>query len=339
MTRRVRHITYTALCVWAILMLVAASSGADIDGATVLEKMLEAEGNVVFTAHQVTTLAKGPPLTSEQIVYRAGFKGMRTEYIAPPLLRGEIMADDGHVLAHFMPRAKVVKLRPSRLAALRQRTAQAAEAFKRGYLKVELVGRDRIAGRTAYVIEVKPARGGGGPARKFWVDADKWAKLKTEDIAPGGTVLSTSYYTRISFVNAIPDEKFRFQPPSGVRTEHMHRRQKLIPIQKARELVRFQILEPDYVPPGFRLAGAAVIPFRGSHLVGLRYTDGVSSFSLFETPERILSRKFLERLHKGPVRPGKGVYSWRRGRLNLTIVGHIPSDQIRKIASSVGTRP
>ncbi len=167
------------------------------------------------------------------------------------------------------------------------------------------------------------------------MDADKWIKLKTEDIAPDGTVVSTSYYTRINFVRSVAKEKFHLEPPPGVRVEQTHCRPQLMPIEKARDKVSFRILEPGYVPPGFKLAGAAVMPFRGSHLVALRYTDGVSSFSVFETPERILSRRFLERLHEGPVRPGKGVYSWRRDRLNLTIVGSIPSDRIRRIAYSV----
>ena len=316
------------------LLAVGAAMAEPIDGPTVLKRMLEAEGRVAFTAHQVTTLARGPSLTSEQIVYRAGFRGMRIEYIEPPRLKGEIRADDGRALVHFVPKANVVKIGPSGLAALRTRTEQAAQGFRKGNLSVELVGKDKIAGRTAYVIEVRPKLRRKAPTRKFWVDSEKWVKLKTEDIAPDGTVASMSYYTKIDFVNAIPDEKFRFKAPPGVRVE---RRMAPAPvsIEKARELVGFRVLEPAYLPPGFKPAGAMVQPFRRGKLVVIRYTDGVSSFSLFQTPGRMLKPRFLERLHEGPVQPDKGIYSWRKGNLNLTIIGQLPMDQIRKIASSV----
>ncbi|HUV03664.1 MAG TPA: MucB/RseB C-terminal domain-containing protein [Armatimonadota bacterium] len=324
-----------AIVVLFLLALVAGFASAEpIDGPTVLKKMLEAEGSAAFTAYQVTTLARGPSLTSEQIVYRAGFSGMRTEYMEPPRLKGEISADDGRVAAHLIPRAKVLRIGPSRLAALKMRTEQAALAFRRGNMKVELVGSDKIAGRNAYVIQVKPRLRAKGPTRKFWVDSEKWIKLKTEDIAPDGATASMSYYTRIDFVNTIPHEKFRLEPPPGFRVERQAPAD-LVPIDKAQESAGFRVLAPTYLPPGFKLVGAAVQSFRRGRLVVIRYTDGVSSFSLFETPERVLKPRFLARLHEGPVRPRKGIYSWQVGNLNLTIVGQLPIDQIRKVASSV----
>ena len=156
--------------------------------------------------------------------------------VAPPKLKGEVMADDGRVSAHLIPSQKVLRFHPSRLMVLRQRTEQAAQALSKGNLRVELVGKDEIAGRTAYVVVVKPRRGDQGPVRKFWVDADKWVKLKTEDIAPNGTVVSNSYYTRIQFVKDIPDSKFRIEPPAGYRVERVPGPPGLLPLDKARKL-------------------------------------------------------------------------------------------------------
>jgi negative regulator of sigma E activity len=324
------------ICIMALLLAVGAcaSYAEGVDGRTVLRNMLEAEGKVAYTAHQITTLAKGPALTSEQTIYRDGYRGMRTEYIAPPPLKGEIMADDGRMLAHLIPNAKVLKMRPSRLMALKMRTDQAEHAFGHGDLKVELVGRDRIAGRTAYVVEVRPVHRSRGQTRKFWVDAEKWIKLKTEDIGPDGAVASMSYFTRIDFVDSIPNEKFHIEPPPGVRVER-ETGPALLPLEKAQQAVRFRILKPSYVPSGYKLAGTSLFPFREGKVVALRYTDGVTSFSLFQAPGRMLDRKFLERLHDGPVRPGRGIYSWREDGLNLTIVGQLPEDQMRKVAASV----
>lgn len=326
----------TILAIACFITIIGAASAQEIDGPMVFKKMLEAEQQVSFTAHQVTTIARKPAVTSEQIIYKAGNRGMRMEYIDPPSLRGEVMADDGKTLMHYIPKEKVVRKHPSRLAAMGMRADQAGKAFSRGGLQVNLVGRDRIAGRNAYVIEVMPKMRQGSPPRKFWVDTKKWVKLKTEDIAPDGTIASMSYYTKIEFVNNIPDAKFHINLPEGVRVEQGREGKHSISIKQARQKAGFRVLEPSYLPPDFKPAGATVVPFRGGKLVALRYSDGVSSFSLFQTPGRMLNPKFLERLHEGPVQPGKGIYSWRHGSLNLTIVAPTMSqDQMRRIADSI----
>lgn len=332
MSRRITTIGISAL----LLALVSGNVtwAAQPDARTILKRMLEAEGRVIFTAHQVTTLSKEPAVTSEQTVYRNGFKGLRMEYTYPPSLNGEVMADDGRVLAHLVPKEKVLRMRPSRLANLRMRAEQLVQGFGRGLLKVELVGKDKIAGRTAYVVEVGPKLRRQGQTRKFWIDTEKWIKLKTEDISPDGAVASTSYYTKISFVDSIPADKFRLESPPGVRVEHEKLPDSMITIDKARQKAGFRILEPSRLPPGFKAMGATVIPFRGGKLVALRYTDGVTSFSIFQAPGNALDPRFVRRLHEGPIRRA-GMYSWRVGNMNLTAVGQLPQDQMRMIASSV----
>jgi len=329
MNRNIVTITLICAC------LLAGSARAEIDGRDVLKHMLEAEGKVCFIAHEVTTLARGPAVTSEQTVYRAGFRGMRMEYLDPPNMKGEIRADDGKVLAHYIPADKVLKLRPSRIAGMREWASHSPRFSKEQNLQVQLVGKDKIAGRDAYVVAIKPHFREHGPTHKFWVDAGKWIKLKSEEIAPSGTVLSTSYFTKIDFVSSIPDEKFRIEPPPGVRIEREEEHSRHISIEEARRAAGFRILEPSYLPPGLKRAGAGVIPFRDGKIVVLRYTDGVNMLSLFQTTGDKLSPKFLEHLRHGPTRSGGEVYSWQVGKLNLTIVSRLPLDEVRRIAASV----
>ena len=307
-----------------------------VDGKTALKNMLEAEKKVCFIAHEVTTLARGPAVTSEQTIYRAGIKGMRMEYLSPPKLKGEIRADDGHVLAQYIPEKKIIRMQPSRLAGMKPWMAHAGGMIGRreGGLSVEVVGRDKIAGRSAYVVEVKPEKR-VGPSRKLWIDTEKWIKLKTEEITSDGTVISMSYFTKIDFVDSIPDSKFHIDRPAGVRIEREEREPHPVPVERARHEAGFHLMEPSYLPRGFKPAGAVIIPFRDGKIVGLRYTNGVNSVSLFQTPGDKLSPKFIERLQHGPAKSGTEVYTWREGRINLTIVGRISQDEIRKIAGSV----
>lgn len=332
LSRTIRNLT--AFLFAFALVWMSASAEPNIDGRTALRRMVNAENSTSFSAHQVTTISGKITLTSEQDIQRVGFKKMRMDFTAPDMLRGEVMVDDGQVLSHYIPRARLLKQRPSMLNALRRRVMQTGTALKQGRLSVEVADTDRIAGRDAVVIEVKPIRHRPGFWSRYWVDTDKWVKLKTEDIAPDGKVVSTFYYTRIDFRNSIPGSKFRLDPPDGVKVEK-DAMASLVSVKKAQKMVDFNILEPSYLPPSFKTVGATVRPFRGAQMVAIRYTDGVNCFSLFQTPGRTLTPGFRKRLHGGPVHAGGGVYSWKVGDLNLSIVGQIPPDQMERIAASV----
>lgn len=318
----------------SLILVLAAAQAHAIDGRTILANMLKAEGSVAYIAHEVTTLAREPAVTSEQTVYRSGFKGSRVEYTQPDLLKGEIRADDGKVLAHLIPKDKLMVKRPSRIAGMREWAEHSAKALQKGEIEVDLVGKDKIAGRNAYVIELHPRHHHQGK-RKLWVDTEKWVKLRTEDITPEGTVASLSYYTKIEFVKNIPDGKFHVEKPEGYRVEREEGPIRTMPLEKVRRMAGFQILEPSYLPSGFKVAGAAIIPFRDGKIVSIRYTDGVNTLSLFQAKGETLNPRFLKRLHEGPVQPGKGIYSWRKDDRNLTIISRISMDDIRRVAGSV----
>lgn len=328
----------TYITIFAVLIslsLVSSVCAEKIDGKTVLTKMLENEGKACYKAQQITVLTKPPSITSEQTVYRDGLRGMRIEYLEPKALRGEVMTDDGITYGHYIKSKNTLMMEPSRVEHMKRRADQAMNALKNGKLKVELVGSDKIAGRDAYVIEVKPKDFRKSEVRKFWVDKEKWVKLRTEETDRDGTVSSISYFTSIEFMKSIPADKFKAYRPPGVKVVNkpgFYRMEDLGDLQKK---AGFSILKPSYMPPGFKPVGAGLIPFRNEKIVVLRYTDGFNALSLFETPGRVLEPGFIKNLHRGPIHPRTDIYSWRRGELNLTIVGRIPPEEMHKIADSV----
>ncbi len=308
----------------------APASSAAPSGSLVLKRMLASEGSRAYVGTQVTTLAADSNVTSEQKVARYGYKGMRMEYLSPQRLKGEVIADNGKVIMHYIPSRKVVRTHPSRLAMQRQRLMQ----MSRGNLKAKLVGSDRIAGRSAYVIEVSPVRS-RVLTRKFWVDTATWVKLKTEDIGPNGAVISTSYFKKIKYVPSIPASMFKVNPPDGVRVKRgPASASRLLSLEQAQDKAGFRVLSPSYLPPGFRFAGATVTRFRGDNMVAVRYTDGMTSFSIMQVPDNALKPRFQRRLRGGPERTGAG-YSWKQNGISLTIIGRIPYNQITNIADSV----
>jgi anti-sigma factor RsiW len=66
----------------------------------------------------------------------------------------------------------------------------------------------------------------------------------------------------------------------------------------------------------------------------VRYTDGMTSFSIIQVPDSALKPGFQRRLGMGPERTGPG-YSWKNKGISLTIIGRISRDQLVRIARSV----
>ena len=317
--------------VMLMMAMMTSALAQHIDGQSILLKLFDAEGHVSYTAHQVTVLSGGPVITSEQNVYRSGYDGMRLEYTDPTALHGEIHADDGHVFAHLVPSRKTLKIGPSRLAELKKRTQQ----MHNEDLYAKLVGRDRIADRPAYIVEVRPNHLGRMPKRKLWVDQDKWVKLKIEELGSDGKVLSSSYYTKINYVKSIPESKFHIDLPDGYRVYKRDDRANIMSLDAARKSASFRLMEPTYLPSGFKAIGVKVIPFRHGQLVTIRYTDGVNPVSLFQTQQRESGHRFLDRLHNGQIEPGHEIYSWQKDNLNLTLIGQLSQKELHKIADSV----
>jgi negative regulator of sigma E activity len=291
--------------------------------------MINADSTVSYVARQVTTITWGTLLTSEQMVYHSGMNGVRMDYISPYALRGEFLVDDGRKHGHYIPKRNLFKIRRSGFPMMKK-LIDVLKSLDSGNLRAELVGTDRVAGRPTFIIAITHTQRSQGRTHKFWVDSANWVSLKTEEIATDRSVVSQSYYKSIQFVSSIPREKFRVVPPPGARVEREPAMEPMS-VQKAQRLVAWHIMEPSYIPQGFKVVGAVVRPYHSIQVVSTWYTDGVSSFSLFEAPESP-DRHFGDHLHKHHL---KDVYTWKVGTMSLTLMGQIPSDEMRRIAGSV----
>lgn len=317
----------------AVTAIIISGAAADqIDGRTVLHNMMEAEKTAVYIANEVTYINEFSELRSEQTIYHAGMKGNRIEYTSPAKLRGMVIADNGSQSIFYNPKMKKMTIGPSWLGMMGRHRGM-PPPMPRGGPNAEIKGIESVAGRQAYVVEIKPPF---GPKRfrRIWIDKERWIHLKTEELTEDGQVKSRSFYKTVKFVRDIPASRFTVKPGSDVQVEQMPG-PVFLTVEQAKNAVRFRILQPSYLPKGFKTEGAAVIPFRGGKIIGLRYSDGVNAFTIFQSPQEVLEPGFLRRLHEGPIRSGGEMYSWRNGNLNLTIVGKIPPSEIKRISDSM----
>ncbi len=141
-----------------------------------------------------------------------------------------------------------------------------------------------VAGRKVNIISLESKH--NGPARKLWIDRKTGIILKSEEYSTDGRLRSRTEFTKISYapqhieaVNKLPDT-----------VEAKWTREELdIPssLAEVEKTVGIRTTLPAYMPGGYSLESASVyncVCGCGNKAIHLRYTDGLNSISIYETP-------------------------------------------------------
>lgn len=300
----------------------------DPTAAVLLQAMLQSEKDLVISGVQVTTLYQpNRSITSTQAIIRNGDRAYRMDYQSPPGLAGQVVVDNGQVEWHYFPGRRTMQVNPSRIAGLRQRMGPVVRALKRGMLNVELQGQDEVAGHAVRIVQVS----GVGPfagIRRFWIDPENGAQLKIEIYGPGGQIASTSYYTQVAYYPTL--DRRAFAPPKvpgDTRITTGMPRQTL-PVVPTDAQAGFHVLQPAYLPAGFRFQTASQSTIGGEPLIGIQYGDGINVLSLYESPER---RPQPDKI----ARPRPDVLLVRSKGIRLIVIGNLADPELRRVAQSL----
>ncbi|MDQ2686839.1 MAG: hypothetical protein M3Y28_03125 [Armatimonadota bacterium] len=314
--------------------LAAQPPATASDAQSLLRLMLQAEKSLSLSGSQTTTISRGGrEVTSEQRVMRNGSRALRLEYIRPANLAGEQIVDDGHLFRRYIPATNTLEVSPSRIQRLGGRMRQVMEQIARSELSVQTVGQAAIAGRACRIIEVTPKGASKTGRRRFWIDPTNGAQLRIDQFNVNGQRVSTSYYTDIAYNPTFAPDAFRApKTPDTVRTLTPQVGTPLPSVAQAQAQAGFTVLQPSYLPPGFRFQSASLSDYRKRKLVALRYVNGLNVFSLFETPRPTNARPETS---KRPRHPRNGVLTAEQGDLRLVLIGNLSSDDMERVLASV----
>lgn len=345
------HVKRKASCVLAgtaaVFLLLGAASGTGrtdplrpaakaraADAKDLLRQMLKAENTLALAGEQTTTVTRGGrEITTQQRVLRNGSRALRVEYLQPPRFAGEQIVDNGHLYRHYMPSANTLEIGPSRLVRLRRRVPQVMERIRRGALQVELTGSEMVAGHPCAIVQVKPKPPDPAPWRRFWIDTTNGAQLRIEQYNRNGQRVSVSSYASVIYNPPLTRQSFR--PPAAprnVRVIALDPAPPLPTVAQAQALSGFPIREPAALPPGFRFQSASVADYRGRKLVTLRFVNGLSTLSLFETPQaRLPSSPAAPRISH----PRRSVAQAFQFGLRLILVGNLAPGEMERVLASL----
>lgn len=218
----------------------------------------------------------------------------RIEYLPSAGQSYRVVVSDGRFTWRYEPSLRVVFRSPCPPSGPNREDADGPgksgpagdddfDLLERNY-RFTLLGMDYVAGRQTYVIGIIPRRE-GNPAKKIWVDSQYPLILRSEDYNSDGALYVLSYFLRIKLLKKIPDEIFQFRIPRGVKVIPQPGEEGVLPVERLKGLVSFNISLPGEVPPGYVLKGGRLTDLdseiKGVHLL---YTDGLNTISFFERP-------------------------------------------------------
>lgn len=345
--------------VFVALALAAAISGwlwlrerKSREAMALVTRAFTAQKQVDHVARQSTTVYAGSqPVTTEvQVAVRYAPGGretgavvgamlsgtdesssslMRMVFLTPPL-KGVTVLDDGERVVRLDPQRATVAVAPVSVSP--EREARRRELLERNYRAV-LTGEERVAGRLASRVELRP-RHRGNPWKRLWIDKERAILLASEDYDGDGR------RTRSSRVESV---EFRSEPVGAVRpsaaligTARFERaaETEIVPASAISEAVGFKVLAPRYVPPGYELEAAFVYACQCGCRVPaarLQYGDGLNQISVLECGDRCR--------HEGALGP-RGLPQGTAIRVlagsnTIVVVGEIVRGELEKMARSI----
>ena len=204
---------------------------------------------------------------------------------------------------------------------------------------------DPIAGQKTDLVTVSP-RFEGRPAKRLYLARDTGIILRIEDFDSDGNLRFMSVYTQISFEEEAVQQKLaEWRRDEKLPDEKRRRRSQSISLTEAKTVLGDKLVEPTYLPPGFQLLETRYIKHR-SDTVYLRYTDGMLTFTLFESKgkqgySRAGKREEGQHLQiqgttarhekRGPTH----ILQWSVSDLNFTVMGELHRDELIKVAESL----
>ncbi len=188
---------------------------------------------------------------------------------------------------------------------------------------VSIVRGDRVAGRSAIMLAVRPHdefRYG----HRIWLDEETSFPLKTEMMSIDGELIE-----QIKFVD--------IRIGSNIAKDALAPSMSLDNFSWYTAPVRYESVEVDTnwvsidLPSGFRATSTETerLPGADAPVTHIVYSDGMATVSVFIAEKN--ETKFAEKSNVG----ASNTYSIRQGEFQVTVVGEVPTATVRRIAISM----
>lgn len=317
-------------------MIAGLRLWSPVDGEETLRQAYERASRASYVGNVVSTVFDNGRESSTRSVIRHSSTGERIEYSAGPAHNMIIIRDGGETRTYRPEVCRVVISRAPQTGA-----QQSLDLLLKNYSAV--AGRSsRVAGRDVNVIRLTP-RHRGNPSKKLWIDKTTGVILRSEDRSASGELKSRMEFTSVDYRAQSADIVLK-EPgcvnASWVRTSA----EQDISQRELEKAVGLRVERPGYLPAGYVADGFRVYQCNckcGHKAAHLRYTNGLNSISIYETPIDMACGDMCK-VHcpaggRCEVRDAGRARVATAGTKDRTVivVSDLPESEIRKVAESI----
>lgn len=203
---------------------------------------------------------------------------------------------------------------------------------------------EKIVNHETDLLVISP-KFAGRPSKHIFFARENGVILRVEDYDADGVLREIFVYTRISFNAEAVNAKWE-AIEKDIRPQQ--RRSRPSSLEEAEKILKTKPVQPEYIPPGFRLQEVRSIK-RGENItIFLKYTDGLVDFTLFEEtgkPPDLSSREqrgatkidingtTVSKHRFGPT----DAFRWTTSDVHFMLFGEISTTEMQKIVESIIT--
>jgi len=211
--------------------------------------------------------------------------------------------------------------------------------------KISVDDGESVAGRATRLISLEPLYS-LRPLRKIWIDREKNIVLKREIFNEKKRLIFREVFKRLKIDPEFPEEIFKEKHTQEKKRKKIRVGKPIVTCEYAsfegfKKGVKIPTGIPKCLPEGFKLNIVKTIQRRNLMTIHSNYTDGVLSFSLFQTRGRVpgeLNERILKdtkdnlRVARRLSRP---IFPRRIGEYNFIITGNCSSELLKSVLGSV----
>jgi len=305
------------------------SESSDKEAVALLRQMLRPLAD--YSANEETWIAQGGGTVSKQTIKGDTRGNVVRYYQSPAFLQGDAMITGPNRYAYYRSATHSLTEIPPAGGADDERDKRIVNGIQQRIFVAKRTGNETVAGCNAVIVLVSPVNPSQQGYAKFWIDPVTHIRLKVEITNAANSKVSASELSNLVVgpaANVLPRD---FQPAQFGGAARQVKRQRVGTVQEAMGQLPFHPLQPSSLPPGFRLEGVQVI--EGPNRVGLflRYTDGVTVFTLTE------HRAGRAQRAKAPVNAVPPHWFVAVGNYDVDVVyrGHLPAQQEQIVRDSL----
>ncbi len=271
----------------ALLILTIDCSAAETLAIKILRRSLNAECHLSYVAHetQVVPVGIGGQTIVRDWIARSGGGSSITRCLCPSQCQGNISDDDGHWLRVYNPHTHHLTI-----------TRSAAKCFSPHEMvlmirrisenyAVQYAGTSRAPGRLCDVISLIPYSH-YAHSRTIWVDRATGLPIWVQENDRQGHLLELTKLSLLHFYQRLPAKYLIASIPKPNRKATIASDPPIHHLDQLQQAAGFSLSIPLWLPKGFEFDYGELFHMSGKVVACLRYNDGLSGISIYETYAR-----------------------------------------------------